>query len=283
MRILVTIPHYFSPGSGAYGSGGADPGPRVNALTRTLVALHGCFSPHQGLYDIMGKRLLEGNQSLVGHLDVVICTTGDAQVLDRLDLPARCTYAHHATDVDGRLLGYECLKVHRSKMGAYDYHCFLEDDLVIHDPWFFAKLDWFNAEFGDDRVLMPNRYETSPNGSFQKVYVDANCAPRWVTPYQDIRQEPRLSARFLNRTIHFTRWPNPHGPGFFLNRRQFERWVSQPYYLDYDQGFIGPLESAQTLGVIKTFPVYKSAAPNAAFLEFHHVDNRYLDKRIRIQ
>ena len=93
----------------------------------------------------------------------------------------------------------------------------------------------------------------------------------------------RLSARFLNRTIHFTRWPNPHGPGFFLNRHQFERWESQSYYLDHDQGFIGPLESAQTLGVMKTFPVYKSAAPNAAFLEFHHVDNRYLDKRIRIR
>lgn len=283
MRILVTIPHYFKAGSGGHGSLAKDPENRIKGFQANLTLLNQHFSQPQGLFDIVQRKIFECNQSLSTKLSVVVLTTGNAHFLDRLTLPPRVKFQHHSTDVEAKLLGFECLKVHQQNAGNFDYHCYLEDDLLINDPWFFVKLKWFNEQFGDDKVLMPNRFETSENGPFNKVYIDANLGRHWIEPYQEISKDHALSAPFLDREVWFNRWPNPLGPGFYLNARQFAEWVSRPYYLDYDQSFIGPIESSYTLGIIKTFAVYKGAAKNASFLELHHLDNRYLDSRIRFK
>jgi hypothetical protein len=283
MRLLVTIPHYYRPDSGSYGSGADDPSARINGLEQTITALYENFSKQQGLFDIVAKQIVECNQDLQVQLDIVVCTTGQNHVISQLNLPKSCQFRHVNTQAEGRLLGYECLKVLQQEVDKYDYYCFLEDDLVIRDPWFFRKLRWFNQTFGDGAALMPNRYETTPAGQFRKVYVDVNCSRHWTERYQNIDKNPIIQSTFLGENILFQRYPNPHGPGFYLNKRQFAHWQSKPYYLDYDKSFIGPLESAQTLGIIKTFSVYKSAPNNAAFLELHHVDNRYLGKRIKMQ
>ena len=86
---------------------------------------------------------------------------------------------------------------------------------------------------------------------------------------------------FWTRILSSLGRPIPIGPGFYLNSNQFSKWASQAYFLDYDQRFIGPIESSYTLGILKTFQVYKSVPANACFLEVHHLDNRYLDKRLR--
>ncbi len=52
-------------------------------------------------------------------------------------------------------------------------------------------------------------------------------------------------------------------------------WAEQSYFLDGSAAFFGPLESAATLGLMKTFDVYKPARQNAGFLEVEHLDLRY--------
>jgi hypothetical protein len=42
-----------------------------------------------------------------------------------------------------------------------------------------------------------------------------------------------------------------------------------------DCGFISPLESSVTLGVMKTFPIYKAFGPDAGFFELEHLDTRF--------
>ena len=64
---------------------------------------------------------------------------------------------------------------------------------------------------------------------------------------------------------------------FFLNARQMRHWVEQPYFLDRDWSFIGPLESAASLGIQRAFKVYKPALANADFLEIQHFGHAYLD------
>ena len=86
---------------------------------------------------------------------------------------------------------------------------------------------------------------------------------------QDVRERPRLEAEFLGDKLVLSRVNNTHGGCFFLNRRQMEHWAGRPYFLDRDTSFAGPLESAATLGITKTFRVYKPARENAAFLEVH--------------
>jgi hypothetical protein len=53
-------------------------------------------------------------------------------------------------------------------------------------------------------------------------------------------------------------------------------WVRQPYFLDRDTSFVGPLESAATLGIMPAFHVYKAAVSNAGLLEIEHCGNRLL-------
>src|SRR5579872_2946768 len=133
MRLLVTIPHYVRPGAEGsdghtYGSLAADSGPRLRALTACLSALHQlfnagpCFIHH-------GRRTAHRAEPAVPYtLDVVICTTRGCHLLDRLPGAARlCT--HHATDAEPMLLGFACHAVLRDRLGAYDYYCYLEDDL----------------------------------------------------------------------------------------------------------------------------------------------------------
>lgn len=280
MKVLITIPHFFEAGDAQHGSMAADPSARIASLSSNLMQLHQHFSQKQGIFDITRSTIFPANQSLNLELDVVILTTRDKHFLEHLRLPERIKFHHESADVDPKLLGFECLKFHKSKAGGYDFHCYLEDDLLITDPWFFCKLSWFNKRFGDDKVLMPNRFEVSRSAPFNKVYVDGNLDRRWIEPFQDLSVEHTISEQFLDQNIDFMRLPNPIGPGFYLNANQFSKWASQRYYLDYDQRFIGPIESSYTLGIIKTFQIYKSAPANASFLELQHLDNRYLDKRL---
>jgi hypothetical protein len=55
-----------------------------------------------------------------------------------------------------------------------------------------------------------------------------------------------------------------------------EYWARQPYFLDRDVSFVGPLESAATLGIMRTFRVYKPAAESASFLEIEHFGTAFL-------
>ena len=93
------------------------------------------------MFDITRSAVYHVNQAVNLEIDVVVLTTRDKHVLDRLSLPARIAFKHEATDVEPMLLGFECLKVHKREAGQYDFHCYLEDDLLIPDPWFFKKLE----------------------------------------------------------------------------------------------------------------------------------------------
>jgi len=91
------------------------------------------------------------------------------------------------------------------------------------------------------------------------------------------RRLPVATGSLLGTTVTFQRARNPHAGCFFLNARQMRNWSGQPYFLDRDTRFIGPLESAATLGVMRTFRIYKSAPESAAFLEIEHFGTAFLD------
>src|SRR5687767_12690712 len=126
MRVLFTIPHYYNPkGGGFYGSLKPDPKPRANALAGTLFNLHATFGARRGLLDAPGRRVLA---CAPGEIDVVVCTSGEHHLLDKL--PAlQALHRRHPTKAEPRLLGFECHGVLRESLGRYDYYCYMEDDL----------------------------------------------------------------------------------------------------------------------------------------------------------
>jgi hypothetical protein len=281
MRILVAIPHYYKPSGGFYGSQRADPGPRIEALTQCLAALHQNFGPRQGLLDPPRRCLSETNRANSAGLDVVLCTAGGDHLLHALP---QGLFAHRATEAQPLLLGYEAHAALRDGLGRYDWYCYMEDDILVADPLFFDKLAWFQSLAGERAVLQPNRYEVSVDDRIRKLYIDANLAkPEISEPFQDIRQRPRIEGEALGRRLLFQRVNNPHAGCFFLTEAQMRRWAAQDYFLDRSDAFAGPLESAATLGVMRCFDLYKPARENAAFLEVGHIHRRYIGRYVEFE
>ncbi len=276
MRILFTIAHFFNPeGSGQHGSLRKDPQTRRIALTTCLTTLKALYGKSQYMIDIGKHEAIPANQGNGHDLDIIVCTTKGFHLLSQIPLSSDFLM-HHNTNVEPMLLGFECQAVLKSCLGKYDYYCYLEDDLVLHDPWFFVKLKWFNHHTGNGNLLQPNRYEVSPLGTVQKAYIDGNLKPEITAKFQNIREQPQLKGKIMEKVIAFHRTLNPHSGCYFLNAEQMAEWSSKPYFLDRDTSFIGPLESAATLGVMQTFRVYKPAAADASFLEIQHFGTTFL-------
>lgn len=281
MRVLVTIPHYFpeqAPDSGepaAHGSLAGDPEPRIHALAATITALHQLFGPDQRIIEVATRQAFPANQTTWGQLDIVVCTTGFDHLLPHLPIPHQA-FEHHATRCEPLMLGFECHAVLRDRLGSYDYYVYLEDDLICRDPWLFAKLGWFQSQVGDGLLLQPNRYEVCGLGFVPKAFIDGDLVLEATAPWQDVHDAPVLSSTFVNLPVAFHRARNPHSGCFFLNARQMAHWSSQPYFLDRDTQFVGPLESAATLGIMRAFRIYKPAPQNASFLEIEHFGTAFI-------
>lgn len=270
MKILLTIPHFYeAQADPRHASQYRDPRPRLEALSACLANIHVHFGRSQCVFDIEQHVAYPINQPHAHEVDVVICTTQGKHLLSQLALPTG-SFIHCETHAEPMHLGFECQAVLRDRRDRYDVYGYLEDDLILHDPWLFAKIGWFNKAVGDTCVLQPNRYESAPLGAAHKVYVDGNL-PRGATErFQNVREYPEVKGDFMGTSLRFVRPLNPHSGCYFLNAAQLAHWLGRPWFLDRDSSFIGPLESAATLGIMRTFRVYKPAPDCAGFLEIQH-------------
>jgi hypothetical protein len=322
-NILVVVPHYYKKNnSGAYGSENIISDNKIRSLQNMISALRDLFSePHA--YSTIGCRktlashrckyipsLRKCFQRICGKinycdwmiyhpanmafhykLDIVICTNQQDHLCESLNLPEKY-YTHQIVQCDNpRYLGFAAQKVLKDNKGQYDYYCFMEDDLIIHDSLFFAKIHYFSKKFGVNALLQPNRYERLKEGIFHKGYIDVNSYNNESTrkmrevmyQFVDYRDKPNLSFTCLGNNILFEKAYNPHSGCFFLSANQFELFANQPFFAMPTHEFVGPLESAATLGIARTFSVYKPSFENAAFLEVEHGDARYLLKKIKAE
>ena len=274
MRLLVTIPHFCrrAPGEPAiYGSESGDLVERTKQVERCITALHQTFSPRQRL---AAASPTPANTTLSTAIDVVLVTSDDQHLAQ--DLPQHL-FTQIATDVPARHLGFACHGIMREQAGNYDYFAYLEDDIVVTDPLFFAKLTWFSRQFGYSALLQPNRYELAPNLETMKLYVDGDTTDLALPArYQDTAIRPRLLAEAFGRSFLFERVNNVHAGCFFLNAPQLARVAASPKFGKPTAELYGPLESAATLMIMRTFEVYKPARENAGFLELQHVGSRFL-------
>lgn len=280
MRLLVTIPHYFrhtgaaapERGAGGYGSESGDAAGRAAQVARCIAALHQAFGPRQDLACTPG--VVQANTTLRGEVEVALVTTGDQHLADLLP---RHLFTQVSTTSDPRHLGFVCQQLLRDQAGRFDFYAYLEDDLEITDPLFLAKVSWFAGAFGHSALLQPNRFELSHDLATMKRYVDGNTtAPDLPRRFQDTSVRTRLMGEALGRSFLFERVANVHAGCFFLNAAQLSRIASSPRFGTPNSEFFGPLETAATMMIMRTFEVYKPARENAGFLELHHLGRRFL-------
>lgn len=276
MRILFTIAHFYNPsGDGKHASQRNDPQPRLNALTACITSLQALYGKSQCMIHIGECATIPANQDQNHEIDIVVCTTQGYHLLAQLPIQPK-SFMHHATKCEPLLLGFECQAVLRACLDKYDYFCYLEDDLILHDSWFFNKLNWFRHHGGNGNLLQPNRYEISSQAPVFKAYIDGDLAHSATAKFQNVEEQRQLLGKIMEQKIAFERALNPHSGCYFLNAEQMKHWASQPDFLDRDTSFIGPLESAATLGIMRNFRVYKPVSAYANFLEIQHFGSSFL-------
>ena len=158
----------------------------------------------------------------------------------------------------------------------FDYISFLEDDILLTDADFFLKLRCFNKAFGDRYLLMPNRIETMEHqGQLRRFYIDGDYNPAASESYRQSTGQ-LLTFPHLGEMIRFEQPSNLHSGCFFLNREQARIYAASGYGSEIDTSFHGPLESAATLGMLKTFQLMKPAPKNGRFLTVEHGGRNFM-------
>lgn len=275
MRIQVAVAHYFKAGNGRHGSLGRDPAPRVAALRQLVLQLHRLFGPQAGVLNHMQRRV-DPVADGAGELTIRICVCENAHVLEELRDLAGGFEVVICQPQQPLLLGFECHRALQQRHADFDYSVYLEDDILITDADFFLKLQLFNRSFGDDYLLMPNRLETSENlAHLRRFYIDGDYNPRATEQWRR-SGGIRLSLSHLGEAVQFEQPFNLHSGCFFLNRNQAERYFASEHWRQIDTSFHGPLESAATLGMMKTFQLMKPSLGNARFLTVEHAGRNFM-------
>ncbi len=282
MRVLLALVHYFKGEAESRHSSTDERrrDQRAGVLRQVIDSWRGQLGATTTL-TIETKRF-DRLRGAVDGLDIMVVTNGTDHLLDTAHANARGV-RHVAAQVDNpRMLGFAAHRLMAELRNSYDLFCYSEDDLRIADPGFIDRLRAFQDAFGWKRLLMPNRFEWNPNGPTLKTWIDGDIRPgateRWRDPLPD---EPFLHLPLPGRApVIFRRAMNPHSGFFALSATQLAHWVRQPSFLDRDCSFISPLESAATLAVMKTFPIYKAHGPDAGFLEIEHLDNRFSSMKL---
>ncbi len=277
MRILLAIVHHWNPeGGGKHASLRPNPSSRLEAFQAQLLSLQR-LGYRQSQLNIAELEAQSVNQDLRHEIHIAVITDGEHHLIDRLDPSYQGLYSLVLTKPPtARHLGFEAQRFLSSRISdGFDLFGYMEDDLVIHDPYFFRKIDCFRKENGDECLLLPNRMElVSKPHPVDKFYIDG---PVRKEDGIKLISHPcsEINSEWLGRQITFETPLNPHSGCFFLSRAQLLHWTQQPHWQDGDSSWISPLESAATLGIAKTFRIFKPSMKHASWLELQHWGNSF--------
>jgi hypothetical protein len=268
-RCLFVIPHYYRyAGESDLGSQRDPIETRAQVFARTITTLHETFGHVQGI-----SPHLRAPDTSGAVVDVIVVSRADHHLVGEIRALSHL-FEHRIVDDEPMHLGFAVNRVLADAAGAYDHYAFVEDDLVIHDPLFFDKQDWFTRQFGSGSLLHPRRYES--NGGL-KVHPDGPLPGLDFTELHPPPGPEKLESDWLGFPIAFERPTNPHAGCYFVNAEQLERLAAHPRFGTPHESFFRAIETAPTGPLMDTFCVYKAAFPTGAFLEVEHQGNWYLD------
>ncbi|QEY32341.1 hypothetical protein EVJ50_09025 [Synechococcus sp. RSCCF101] len=282
--LRVAIPHHYSRGAKAtgYGSTRSDQAVhRVLALSRCLGGVLGLARGEvEQMLEVTRPQLLStGRPSypatrLAGiQVELHVFVSGDNRLADVLEA-FRGRLTLHEVELEDSLhlprAARDFLLQHEQPA---DLHCYLEDDLVIHDPLFVDKVSWFLNRTAHQLALMPHRYECTDDPAMPRLYVDGPIAPDFLRRFQT--PQPRVATgRFWDgNEVSFDVASNPHSGLFLLSEPQRQRLRGRGVA---DEGFVGPLETVATYTVLQHMPVVKPSWDCRQFLLVEHAHRSYV-------
>ncbi len=276
MRILLTIAHFFraEEGSNHSSTDAHRRDQRATAIRAVIDSWRGHYGPVYGI-NVWQKRF-EPMIGVADQLDIIVMVNGDNHLLDADYCRSRGVRLCDAKLDNPRMLGFTAHKLFADARNGYDVFAFSEDDLRPTGGDVIPRILAFQDDFGWRRVLFPNRFEWNPRGPALKTYIDGMLRPGLLAPFEAALPDERfLKGRQGAKPLTFQRATNPHCGFFAITAEQLTHWIAQPHFGDLDCSFISPLESAATLGILKTFPIYKPFGRDMGWLEIEHLDTRF--------
>ena len=272
-RVLVAVPHYYGPSSSqVLGSSVDTAEERASVVASCLRQAASLLTDHTFTAgtsaNIANDVIAPAPKRISG--DMVVCVSGENHLL------ALATHGFVAKPRpyagDPKMLGFACREAFAEQVENYDLFCFIEDDTAIYDGAFFEKADAFYRAFGDERVLLPSRYEVfGARDAAWRVYLERDHPPRYlVEPKVDGPEELRLPG--YDGDVVFERTTSLGAGCYIITREQLRWWMQQPGFLQAIGGRL-TLEAAM-IPLEGHFPFYRPAAQNLSFLEVHHTPNR---------
>ena len=279
-KVLVCIPHFFRRNAADSGMGH---GSNTDSLERRLEQFRYCLQQLTAVIEPV--RFLMGSPRRIAHEevtpipqdihgDIILVTARGNNLLGELApaVPMKVTF----WDGPPRLLGYHCRRVFARRAGQYDFYMFIEDDTTILDGAFFRKVMAFYRAHGEDKIVLPNRYEIAgPPSHGWRAYLDQPALPGHRSP---VRPGPdELSLPGFDGDVLFAKSTDGLSGAYVITDSQLRRWMGQPDFHGPHPAALAaghdPLELTQTpLG--GALPMYRPARRNLDFLEVHHVPNR---------
>jgi hypothetical protein len=279
-RVLVCVPHFFRRASDdtklSNGSNMDTPAERGAQFSYCLRQILAILEPSQFLMGSPGRIALEQVSLLpkATQGDLVVVTAPGENLLDAVSYGNFIEHVY--SDGPPRELGYHCRRIFADNVDEYDLYCFIEDDTAILDSFFFQKVAAFYEAFGEDKVILPNRYEIMGvrDGAW-RAYLDIPAFPNHRTG--DVPGADQLEAPGFGGPVRFTKTRDAMSGCYVITAGQLRDWLKQP---DFDAPLKtwlstgrDPMELTQVpMGGLR--PIYRPAPENIGFLEVHHVPNR---------
>lgn len=275
MKILIVVPHVFAPRIGSlYSSQTEDKREtKAKALQAATVQNLNRHSSQYWLHASLGKLkpIVTRKLSLVEQVKI------DIQVYTpRVDTLAGSLATFKGIDlIDPGVDNYLDIPAIASRRALEQFHDYdiigyIEDDLLIEDPEFFAKLRYLHGIVPRDYALIPHRCEHihgkgdvimsgDPDGGRPDLF--------WDTGEQ-------LKIRWPTGDKTFYRATNPHSGCYFLSQEQARLvcsyWESRSWKSDFCLS--GPLEQAASGLLLPVLKLMKPIPSDYRFLMIRHQD-----------
>lgn len=276
MRVLIVIPHVFSPQEGSeYSSNNS--GKKAIKKEGIILATNAniCrFKKDNWIHASLGKHKPIITRALVCSIgvdiEVHVITAKGHNLIDSIGTShenLRIIYGDFNNLQDVPMAASRYLL---NKAGEYDVGGYIEDDLSIEDPEFFHKINYLVEETSVDFAFLPHRYENITNKSEVVLSGDPDGGRKdlfWDTGERIEIKWPLGRRRFYRAT-------NPHSGCYFLTKLQATRankyWERRNWEPEFQLS--GPLEQAGSGILLPIFKIMKPVPEEYRFLMVRHND-----------
>ena len=275
MKVLIAIPHVFAPKEGSLYSSQTEAkrGLKQEALLKATIGNLNRHRQRHWIHASLGKSKPVVNRELSSpdgiQLTIRLFTPSDASLadslpqdpdLERLD-PGVSDYGQVPLVASRHVL---------EQSQAFDLVGYMEDDLLLSDPEFFAKILYLDRLSDGNYAFLPHRCEHIPGQG--DVILSGDPDGGRPDLFWDTGEMLNIPWPLGERC--FYRATNPHSGCYFLSRRQAEKvlqyWTDHEWIAPFQLS--GPLEQAGSGMLLPVLKIMKPVPAHFRFLMVRHQD-----------